>query len=276
MKKLFIFLACLPLLVNGQTMLSKWATQPVLKTPESVLYVPKSHQVFVSNINGDPFAKDGNGFISLLSSNGEIINLKWATGLNAPKGIYISGNYLYVSDIDRVAKIDLKHPDKIQFFPASGAKFLNDLVADDKGNVYITDSGLGALYKLEKSVAKIWIQSPLLAGANGLAMENGKILLGANDHLLQIDPETKSVKTLVDNPGGIDGLVPLGDQKYLVSDWAGKIQIISPGKEPVVVSNTTDEKINAADLGYIPEQHLVLIPTFFNNRVVAKELILAH
>lgn len=267
-------LVWLPFLVNGQSMQLKWSTQPVLKTPESVLYYAKTHQVFVSNINGNPSVKDGNGFISLLSPNGNIIKLHWATGLNAPKGSYIYGGYLYVSDVDRVARIDLKHPDKINFFPAPEAKFLNDVVADAKGNIYITDTQLGALYKLEKGYAGIWIQSPLLKGANGLAMENGMILLGAQGHLLQIDPKSKSVKILVDNPGGIDGLVPLGDHRYLVSDWAGKIQIISPGKKPVVVSNTTEQKINAADLGYIPDQHLVMIPTFFNNRVVAKELIL--
>ncbi|MBN2614315.1 MAG: hypothetical protein JXR71_01360 [Bacteroidales bacterium] len=274
MKKLFFLLVWIPFVVNAQSLQPKWATQPVLKTPESVLYDAKTQQVFVSNINGNPSVKDGNGFISLLSPDGKIIKLHWATGLNAPKGSAVYGGYLYVSDIDRVARINLKQPDKMLFFPAPGAKFLNDVVADDKGNIYITDTQNGALYKLEKGYAKIWIQSPLLAGANGLAMENGKILLGAKDHLVQIDPETKSVKILVDNPGSIDGLIPLGDQKYLVSDWAGKIQIISPGKNPVVVSNTTKEKINAADMGYIPGENLVLIPTFFNNRVVAKELIM--
>ena len=80
-------------------------------------------------------------------------------------------------------------------------------------------------------------------------------------------------RKVVDNKGGIDGLIPLGNRKYLVSNWAGKIQIISPHKKPVVLSNTTNQKINAADLGYIPELKLVMIPTFFDNRVIAKQLV---
>jgi hypothetical protein len=258
------------MLTVAQHMQQIWATPAEFKTPESVFYDTKSNHVFVSNINGKTTAKDGNGFISLLNTYGKIIKLKWARGLNGPKGMYVFDKYLYVSDIDRVARINLKNPDEIQFYPAPGAQFLNDVVADKKGNIYITDTGLGALYKLEKGSAKIWIQSPLLTGANGLAFENGKILLGAKDHLLQIDPATKKVTILVDNPGSIDGLIPLGYKKYMVSNWAGKIQIISPGKKPVIISNTTAEKINAADLGYIPQLQLVLIPTFFNNRVLAQ------
>jgi hypothetical protein len=42
--------------------------------------------------------------------------------------------------------------------------------------------------------------------------------------------------------------------------------------EKVVLSNTTEENIQAADLGYIPDKKWVLIPTFFDNRVVASKL----
>jgi sugar lactone lactonase YvrE len=182
------------------------------------------------------------------------------------------GNHLYVTDIDRMAEIDIRTHKVIHFYPAQGAEFLNDAQAGNHGKIYVTDSKRGAIYILNNHQLKLWMIGPLFAGANGLAWRNGKLLVGVTGYLLQVDPKTKIVVKLIANQGGIDGLVPLGDGRYLVSNWAGKIQIISTHGKPVIVSNTTAEKINAADLGYIPQQNLVLIPTFFDNRVIAKKL----
>lgn len=276
MKKIiFIIGFCFPILLSAQSLAPVWQTpKDALKTPESVFYNAKDNMIYVSNIDGKPAVKDGNGFISLLNTNGQIIKLKWVKGLNAPKGMTMKGKYLYVSDIDRVAKIDTDNGTIVKFYPAYGAKFLNDLQVGKDGKIYVTDSQKGAIYILDEHFDRlyIWMERPILAGANGLAWEHGKLLVGVNGHLLKIDPKTKTIKELIKNKGGIDGLVPLGNNKYLVSNWAGKIQIIAPYKTPIIVSNTTAEKINAADLGYIRKQKLVLIPTFFDNRVIAKKL----
>ena len=56
---------------------------------------------------------------------------------------------------------------------------------------------------------------------------------------------------------------------FIISDWKGKTELIGKGKAPVVLVDTTAEKVNAADLEYIPERRLLIIPTFFDNRVVA-------
>ena len=70
-----------------------WETAVVLKNPESVIYSPKQDILFVSNIDGKPNEKDQKGFISkVLPSNGNIIELSWITGLNAPKGMAIYNN----------------------------------------------------------------------------------------------------------------------------------------------------------------------------------------
>jgi hypothetical protein len=70
-----------------------WETAAVLKNPESVIYSPKQDILFVSNIDGKPNEKDQKGFISKVSpSNGNIIELSWITGLNAPKGMAIYNN----------------------------------------------------------------------------------------------------------------------------------------------------------------------------------------
>src|SRR5712691_7878176 len=83
-------------------------------TPESVLHDPVQDIYFVSNINGSPTAKDNNGFISRVRPDGAVENLKFIEGghggvtLNAPKGLAIRGDTLWVADIDVVRSFDAK------------------------------------------------------------------------------------------------------------------------------------------------------------------------
>ena len=55
-----------------------------------------------------PTAKDGEGWISKLSPKGEVLEAKWVTGLNAPKGMRVQGDTLWVSDIDELVAINRK------------------------------------------------------------------------------------------------------------------------------------------------------------------------
>jgi DNA-binding beta-propeller fold protein YncE len=87
-----------------------WETPTQLDTPESVVYEPTEDVLFVSNIDGEPDEKDGQGFISKISpSNGTVIELNWVTGLNAPKGMAVSSDSskLYVADITDLVEIDI-------------------------------------------------------------------------------------------------------------------------------------------------------------------------
>ncbi len=257
---------------SAQSLQRVWATPRVLKTPESVLYSPKTKTLYVSNINGKPSEKNGQGFIARLSTTGKILQLRWVTGLNAPKGMAIKGKHLFVSDIDRLAEIDLRTGKIVRFFPAPKAKFLNDVTVGPDGKIYVTDTGLGAVFILQSGKLQVWKKDPILKGANGLAVEGDKLLIGTNGHLVQADPKTGDLYVLVRVPHGIDGLVPVGDGKYVLSDWSGEIRLVTKRGAQVVLSNSTAEHINAADLGYIPSKKIILIPTFFDNRVIAKKL----
>ena len=276
MKKLVLLvlagvLFVLPLF--SQSLKPIWKTKKILKVPESVYYRAKTHRIYVSNVNGKPAALDGNGFISLLNENGKIIKLKWATGLNGPKGMAIKGNHLFVSDINRLAEIDLRNGKIVRYIHFPGAKFLNDVVAGPEGRIYVTDTDLGAVFVVKAGKAHLWSTDPLLKGANGLAMNRGKLFIGVNGYLLEANTKTGKIRIVAHVTGDIDGLVPLGNGRFILSDWAGKIYLISTDKAPVILSNTTKQKINAADLGFISGKKIILIPTFFDNRVVAEQLM---
>ena len=110
MKKLltaFVFI-CFTVLTQAQELEKKWATDTLLKVPESVLLDERNQKIFVSNIEGKgPWDKDGKGSIGLLTLNGKITNAQWVTGLHAPKGMALYKDFLMVADVDSVVIIDI-------------------------------------------------------------------------------------------------------------------------------------------------------------------------
>jgi DNA-binding beta-propeller fold protein YncE len=115
---------------SAESLSESWRVEG-LSNPESVLFDPTQNVLYVSNIAGEAMAKDGKGFISRLSPDGKILTLKWTTGLNAPKGLALVGERLFVSDIDELVAVDTKTGKIAKRWPAAGAKFLNDVAADE-------------------------------------------------------------------------------------------------------------------------------------------------
>ncbi len=277
-KTLILQLFILFLILLGMGFMNKariteaWSTSKDLKVPESVMYDKASHILYVANINGKPTEKNNMGFISKISLDGKIVTLKWVDGMNAPKGMGLKDNLLYVTDIDRIHVID-KNKDQItKTHDVSGAKFLNDIAIDSKGNVYITDMFTKKVLILKNNKVDTWIDLNEYSKPNGLFMEEPDLLVGTADGLLRINLNKKDIKMEIPNKSGIDGLKKIRKGEYIVSDWKGKTQLIGKNKRPIVLLDTSNKKINAADLEYIPDKRLIIIPTFFDNRVVAYQL----
>ena len=275
-----------------------WETPNDLKNPESVAYAPKQNVLFVSNMNGNPTQKDQNGFISKVSSsNGSIIELNWVTGLNAPKGIAISNNKstLYVSDITDLVEINIDNGKIMKRFNAPGSAFLNDVVSDNQGNIYVSDTVTNTIYKLDTnakdgnntSSLQVWLQSPQLNGPNGLHVDNSKnrlIVASLGDMskpgggIEVIDLKNKTIAPLgkkgTTSPfGGLDGIESdTTEAHYYVTDNpAGKVYIVNAngtGYEILIDLHTK----GAADLGFIPSQSTIIIPLMQDNKLVAYKL----
>jgi len=281
----------------GQTKVNKlWETPTNLKNPESVAYAPKQNVLFVSNVNGKPDQKDQNGFISKVSpSNGGIIDLNWVTGLNAPKGIAISndGSKLYVSDITDLVQIDTANGKIIKRFNAPGSSFLNDVVSDNQGNIYTSDTIANTLYKLDvnqgnsTSSLETWLQSPQLNGPNGLHVDNNKnklvvVSLGPfskpGGGVEIIDLKNKTISSLgkagTTAPfGGLDGIESdtIGTYYFVTDNPAGKVYDVKAdgtGFRTLIDLHTK----GSADLGTIPGQSTIIIPLMQDNKLVAYKL----
>lgn len=260
-----------PALADPPTAKTLWQTPKELVVPESVIYDADRQMLYVANEAGPPTNKNGKGFIAQVSLDGRIINLRWVTGMNAPKGMGIFQGTLYVTDIDRIHAIDIATGNIVKSWEVADAKFLNDIAIDRAGAVYITDTMNRKIHIIQNGQVTLFMTVAQLS-PNGLLMEGDSLLVGTAAGLLGIDTATRSATLRIAHIGGIDGLKALGGGKYIVSDWKGKTQIIEKDKTPVTLIDTTKEKINAAYFEFIAGKNLLLIPTFFNNRVAAYQV----
>lgn len=248
-------------------------------TPESVLHDPLHDTYLVSNINGSPSSKDGNGFISRVSPEGKVLTLKWIDGktagvtLNAPKGMALHEETLAVADIDAVRLFDRKSGKPKGDIVVEGAVFLNDVAAASNGMLYVTDSGGGAIYRIDprKSVEKI-AQGEKLRGPNGIKVKGDRIHVAgfAGKLIYRLDRDHNPTDFRELPEAGLDGLVLLDDGSLLVSSWRGSaIYHLPPSGEAIAVFT---DLTAPADIGYDAKRGYVLIPHFQDHKVEARPL----
>ncbi|MDF1574784.1 MAG: hypothetical protein P1P86_06285 [Bacteroidales bacterium] len=251
-----------------------WSTDTLLATCESVLYDKSRNLLFVSCINGAPAEKNGEGYISSLRPDGRIETLKWVTGLNAPKGMGVSGNLLYVADIDQLVIIDIENSEIIERLDIEGASFLNDVAVGTSGRVYFTDSDTGFIWIYSDGKLGAWITDSL-ERPNGLFVEESRILLtcSGSEDLKVINKATGAVETVTGEIGHGDGIEFTGTEGYYIAtSWSGEIFMIGPDFKRTSLLKTSDKEINSADIGFNLEEQVLYVPTFFDNRVVAYKL----
>ena len=252
-----------------------------LSVPESFIVDDATGYYYISNINGKPTEKNNNGFITKLNPDGTLLDKKFVQGgkkgvtLNAPKGLLISGEFLYVSDIDHIRVFDKKSGDlKREIdFRSFDPKFLNDLAMDYNGRIYVTDMGANRIYRIDPTQydkVKLFASGDEFASPNGIRFtrRNGKLLVAMWDtgELLWIDlfGKTRKYVTKKKLDTGLDGLDFDEDGNLFVSSFtAGKIFRISieKGLEELVT-----DLVSPADISLDRKKRLILVPSFSGNR----------
>ena len=208
-----------------------WTLNQSLSRPESVLYDAAKHVLYVSNIQGNPTKKDGNGYISIVSVTGKVLKEKWVTGLDAPKGMTMLGDRLYVSDIDSLAEISIETGQVIKRYKGEGAKFLNDVAIDDQGNVYVSDSKQKTIYRLHNKVFSIWVSDNRISKPNGVFVQGDSLIVAAGDSAAKkphrarflhvINLKSKKITNLAGTEplGSLDGIEDSGVGGYFLTDF---------------------------------------------------------
>ena len=259
--------------INEKKLQKIWVSKPDLSVPESVIYDEAENVIYVSNINGKPGAKDGNGFISRLSPDGIIVVRKWVTGLDAPKGLSVAGDKLYVSDIQSLVEVSISSQKIVARYTDTRARFLNDVAVDAAGNVYVSDMGASAIYRLHNGVFEKWLQNKRLTSPNGLYVEGNNLLAGLKDRIVSIDLSSRKIRDYILHTGSIDGLESDGRGHYLISDWSGHVYLAGQDMKKILLLDTTPIHMQAADMDFVKSTGMLLVPTFNNNRIVAYRYI---
>lgn len=244
-----------------------WKTDTTFTGSESVLYYSENNTIFVSCGNTNASEKDGDGFIAIIHPDGSVKNMDWVTGLNAPKGMAIMNNSLYVTDIDEMVQIDLSSGKIQNKIPVDGAEFLND-AATDGSYIYFSDMRQAKVYRMADGKYEMIAEN--VPSINGLESFNGTLYGLNKEGLIKFD-NNGGYEILTDEVQGGDGLVILDGDTFIASRWAGQIFYIDGDKITKVV-DTSPEKSNTADISYIPDERIIIVPTFLKNEVAAYQL----
>lgn len=238
--------------------LSQAPSPPVLlqevgfASPQAALYDPEADVYLVSNTNGAATDADGNGFISRVSPEGALLALKWidganGAGLDAPKGMALSGDKLYVADINIVRSFDRKSGEPVGKVAILGARYLEGLAVGADGTLYASDSGLGkvkgkgdglqptgadAIYAIDsRGVSRVVAKSTELGQPTGLLAEAAGLwvtTLSGEVYRLAVDGQRAPGVHL---PGaGLHGLVETELGRLVIA--CAETSIVYIGKRP--------------------------------------------
>ncbi|MFN2567344.1 MAG: SMP-30/gluconolactonase/LRE family protein [Gemmatimonadaceae bacterium] len=263
------------------------------RDPESVRYDPDQDAYFISMMNGFGSVKDNNGYIVRVPA-GEPSQLtmfaesgKNGVTLNAPKGMAIHGDTLWVADIDVLRGFDRRSgaPVATIDFAAQRPTLLNDVALGPDGRIYVTDTGIqmtefGVIYAGGDRVFAVGPRRSISVIAEGsrLGRPNGITWDGRGKRWLVVtfDPFSSTLYTLREGDtartvlargkGKWDGVEALADGRILVSSWSdSSVHILgADGKQTAQVIRPVPEP---ADIGVDTRRGQVAVPVSVMGRV---------
>ena len=255
-------------------------------SPESTIV--NKNDLYVSNVGKElkPTLKDGDGFISKLDINGNIKELHFIDGLNAPKGMGIVGNTLFVADIDTLRGFDLSTKKEVFNVVFEGVNFLNDITVKDSNTLFIGASDTSAIYEVNIS-NKSYKKLMDFTVANGLFYEDGILytaqlgsttqnMFDGKGKLYKIDLKDNNKLTQLGTfEGVLDGVHKVGNKVY-VSDWGNakktgiiRVYDLETKKESVL---ETELFMGAADFWIDEKSKKIFMPQMIGGKVTIFDL----
>ncbi|SMG62738.1 periplasmic ATP/GTP-binding protein [methanotrophic bacterial endosymbiont of Bathymodiolus sp.] len=201
--------------------------------------------------------------------------------LNAPKGLAIQGNLLYVADINQVHIFELPSGKQRKSITIKNSTFLNGITPGSGDFVYVTDSDLtpennteaysstDAIYKVSgNGKYKLTVKDKNMGHPNGIIADGKEltVVTFVSGELFRIDPLGKRHELPKPPEGALDGLLRLKDGRLIMSSWAGSaLYILNKDNTYSILADSLDAP---ADLGFDPKRQRVLIPLFKQNQLV--------
>ncbi len=279
--------------------------------PEAALHDPEADVYLVSNSNGGRGNADGNGFISKVSPEGIVLELKWidgaaGAGLDAPKGMALVGDKLYVADLTTLRSFDRKTGQALGKVAIPAAQFLSDVSAAPGGTLYVSDSSLArprskgkaaepaleaqlqpsgkdAIFLLdERGVAKAFAQGPELGQPTGLLADAGGVwVTSLKGELYRLVADGKRVARAQLPGTGLQGLIETETGRLaLAAASTSSVYIgrrppesegggapVTGGFEPIITDLTLP-----GDIGYDRGRRQVIVPLVGENALYIQQI----
>lgn len=254
------------------------ATREGFSEPEAVRYDPDQDVYFVGNFNGSGSALDNNGFISRMTPEGEIAQLRFIAGgaggvtLHAPRGMTIVGDTLWVADVDAVRGFDRRTgaPLASVDFSKADAGFLNDVAPGSDGTLHITDTGKNRIYRIAGGSFTVALDSEDLGAPNGITWDadGGRFIVvpygGGRDIFSWQQGGTRLEKIGTSGGARFDGVEVLGDGRILVaSQGDSSLHLFSNGRGGPIIRTTGAP----ADIAVDTKRNRVAVPYIALDRV---------
>lgn len=252
--------------------------------PESVRYDAEQDVYFISNVNGGMSSKDGNGYIVRVSAEDParssifVRSGQGGVSLDAPKGLAISGDTLWVTDIDVLQGFDRHsgaHLATVDLRPFD-ARFLNDIAVGPDGTLYLTDTGIlvdprGRIPVGGDRVFHIGadhVVSVLAAGdslhePNGITWDPARrrwIVVPFADlvsYVLALDSTSMRRIAVVPSRGQFDGVEVVLGGRLLVTSWGDSaVYLVNDSSSRKLIGGL----VSPADMGIDTRRNVLAVP----------------
>lgn len=279
------------------------ATSCANKTPLTVVETITENMVFPEGVieyNGailssnfgvsefNPLNSEGKGYITSYKDGKNTILIPADSNLNAPKGMTIKNDKLFVCDVNKIVVYNLNSLTEapVTITLPENEKMLNDV--SFKGNdLYVTSTLTGNIFKIANvnctdsitySPIELYMTVP---GANGILIVEDKMYVASFDpdskakaengiYVIDMASDAPSAKIMTNKPGLYDSIVISEDGKTLYySNWEdkeiGKIDLAS-GKVTSALLAADDITASPGDIAII--NNTIVVPDLLANRVV--------
>jgi hypothetical protein len=257
-----------PRALKAPSLTKIWETDTLLIANESAIYDPGTDAVYISCMGNSDDTVDGDGFIAKLRLNGKIEKLHWITGLNCPKGLAMLNNKLLTIDINELVTIDPASAKILSKQTVTSGRYFNDIDVAPNGDVFLSESRTHDIVRYRNEKSEKYYSSEETAGLNGVHVQGTRLLFtGRKGNIYALSADLRT-EIFADSCFNADGLEAYGSG-FFCSSWQGKMYYFTPGGNTHKLFDVWPNKNYCGDIEVIESKNILLVPTLFNNKVIA-------